>query len=329
MARLRLATHVLFISTPSKVRHRATFEPEPRVRVVTPHLLLPRRAGGLALAAAEIRTRFLRDVDVVWINDPVLGAPCLHKGVPAVYDVTDDWREARLPAPDRKRLVAAEDALARKVTTIVCSEVLRDRWSARYGVIPTVIHNGVDVAAHANARPRDLPGPGPHAVYVGTLHRERLDLDLLTTLAASRGVTIHLVGPDHLDDASRRLLEQAERINLHGAVPYSDTPRWMASADVLICPHRVDSFTLSLDAIKSFEYLASDRPVVATPTSGFQSLVGQEGVAVVEPALFVETTVAVGQAPRRAFKRRAEGHDWSARAYEFASILSGAAATIA
>jgi glycosyltransferase involved in cell wall biosynthesis len=288
--------------------------------------LLPRRTGGTALVAAEVRARFLRGADVLWINDAILGVRCLRHGVPAVYDVTDDWREARLPPRDRERLVAAEDVLAREVETTVCSEVLRDRWFERYGVIPAVIHNGVDVEAHARAHPRDLPGSPPHAVYVGTLHHERLDLTLVTRLAASNEVTIHLVGPDHLDDRSRGLLQQVDGINLHGRVPHTDIPQWMASADVLICPHRVDAFTLSLDAIKSFEYLASGRPVVATPTSGFQSLADQDGVAVVEQALFVQTAVAFAQTPRGVCERRVEAHDWSARTREFASALSRAKA---
>ena len=137
--------------------------------------------------------------------------------------------------------------------------------------------------------------------------------------------TIHLVGPDHLDEASRRSLERREESSFTGAVPYTDVPRWMGAADVLICPHRVDEFTLSLDAIKSFEYLASGRPVVATPTSGFQSLVGHDGVCVVERDRFVEAALTLARAPNPGIPpERVAGYDWSVRAEEFASTLSAA-----
>lgn len=311
LVRLGLAESVVFVCPPSKVRHRVGFEPEPGLRVVTPHFFLPRDRGGLALAGGEIRNRFLRYVDVLWINDAVLGVRCLRSGLPSMYDVTDDWRAARLSSTDRSRLVAAEDALSRAVKTIVCSEVLRDRWFERYGVTATVIHNGVDVEAHADARPLHLAGPHPHAVYVGTLHHERLDLRLLTELAVNSPGTVHLVGPDHLDDASRHLLQATDGIILHGRVTYTDVPRWMASADLLICPHRVDEFTLSLDAIKSFEYLASGRAVVATPTSGFQSLGSYDGLHVVDPERFVSTAIALMAAPSVVDGRRVGGHDWS------------------
>ena len=98
----------------------------------------------------------------------------------------------------------------------------------------------------------------------------------------------------------------------------------MASADVLVCPHRVDSFTLSLDAIKSFEYVASGRPVVATPTSGFQALAEYEGVHVVDSARFVGRS-RHRQGPR-ADDRRGEVVSTTGRSgrSEFASQLSSA-----
>ena len=319
----RLVGLVRFISPPVKLRHVPRARPLPGVEVRTPHLLVPRRRGGDAVVAAEV-SLVTRTCDVLWVNDARLGVHVLRRGQPVVYDVTDDWRTSEMSDADRTALVAAEDLLAVRATTVVCSQVLADRWADRYRVEPVVIQNGVALAAHALASGRPLPGPGPHIVYVGSLHRERLDLALLLALAAEPTVgQVDLVGPDSLDDASKRALAASGKIVLHGPVSHEDVPSIMAGADVLICPHLVDFFTMSLDAIKSFEYLATRRPVVATPTSGFQLLRGVPGLHVVESRSFVQAVVSALTAPEAQWAGRADLAGWDARARQFASALEG------
>ena len=86
--------------------------------------------------------------------------------------------------------------------------------------------------------------------------------------------------------------------------------------DVLVCPHLVNDFTLSLDAIKAHEYLATDRPVVATPSSGFQSLQA-EGLQVVDRGAFVAAVRDALSLP--AMQRDSVG--WDVRTREFAAVL--------
>jgi glycosyltransferase involved in cell wall biosynthesis len=321
MVRLGLARVIVYVNPPVKLGHVRSFRPEDGITVVTPHLVAPRVKGGLRLLAVEIR-RLLRSADVLWINDAVLGCRCLRPGLPALYDVTDDWRTARLTPPDRANLVAAEDTLASLVSTTVCSDVLATRWHERYGIIPPVIRNGVDSAAHVRVTRHELRGAPPHLMYVGTLHDDRLDIDLLVELAGAGVGQVHLVGPDHLSSAARTTIEGLNNVAIHGAIPHTDVPGWMAAADVLVCPHRVTEFTLSLDAIKSFEYLASRRPVVATPTSGFQDFVGEDGVNVVNRSVFVDAVAAAAREAAPAGSSRSRDHDWSVRAREFAHQLS-------
>ena len=289
--------------------------PAPGIEVVTPPLIVPRRVGGHRVLARWMRG-VAADADVLWVNDPVAGASALRAGLPAVYDVTDDWRSLDQPAADRARTVAAEDRLAARATTVVCSEVLAARWRSRYGVDPVVIPNGVDTEALRSAQRMDLPGSGPHAVYVGTVHANRVDVDLVEALAKGEG-TVHLVGPNGLDAAAVERLT-ARGVQLHGPVPWTDVPAWLVSADVLVCPHIVDEFTLSLDAIKAHEYLATDRPVVATPSCGFQSLTA-DGLTVVGRGQFVAATVA---ALRTGPFDRLEPPSWQDRARQFAAVLN-------
>jgi glycosyltransferase involved in cell wall biosynthesis len=309
---------LLFVTPPEpglapRARRR---RPRPDVLVVTPPLVVPRRYGGHRAIGWWLR-RKLDAVDVLWVNDPVAGAAVLRAGVRTVYDVTDDWRSMPQRASSRARTVAVENLLAQRAdVTVVCSQVLAERWRARYGVQPVLVPNGVDVDGMRCAQPRSLPGDAPHAVYVGTAHPNRVDFDLVVQLARTRKATVHLIGPGHIGPALRQRLDAAG-VQLHGPVPSDEVPSWLVSADVLICPHLVDAFTLSLDAIKAHEYLATDRPVVATASSGFQSLAAA-GLTVAGADQFVDAVLAAaGTGP---YSRPAPP-SWAERAALFAEAL--------
>ncbi|MBA3369492.1 MAG: glycosyltransferase [Geodermatophilaceae bacterium] len=200
----------------AEIRH-----PKPGVTTVRPRLVLPRRAGGLRLLAQTLRRGPLHDADLLWINDAPLGRWVARPDQPAFYDVTDDWRESTNTDRVRRRLIAAEDWLSAHVSTVVCSAELARRWRQRYGVEPTVVPNGVDLRLWEHGEPVALTGRSPHLGYVGTLHADRLDIDLVLDVARSPAVgTVHLVGPDFLDQADRARLDAAG-VGRPGPVPQS------------------------------------------------------------------------------------------------------------
>lgn len=312
-----LVRRVVFVEPAVPGRGRR-FSPVPGVEVVRPALVVPRRLGGLWVVAAVLLASVLRHADLLWVNDAPLGALCLVPRRRTAYDVTDDWRTSVLTRRHRRRLVRAENRLTRRARVIVCSAVLRERWAARYGVTPPVVQNGADLDAYRDAEPVVLTGAAPHVGYLGTLHGERLDLDLVVALARDARIgSVHLVGPDSLTPAERVRLDAEPGIVRTGAVPAPDVPRWALAFDVLVCPHLVTDFTRSLDGIKAHEYLASGRPVVATPTSGFQDLLDETGVQVVDRAAFADA-VAAAPMPTAPGVR---GASWAGRAVEFAAAL--------
>jgi len=313
---LGLADHVTFVN-PAGREGVAKYSPAPGVTVISPRRRVPKRLGGLRAVAISLKWKVTRHCDTLWINDPTTGVWLLRDGR-VVYDVTDDWRTARLTPREQHRLIKAENRLAVRARTVVCSDALWQRWNQRYGLDAEVVKNAVDVASIRRARPLNLGGDGPHVGYVGTLHDERLDVEqVLKTAEALPAGRVHLVGPDSLSSAARNRLLSNPKIILHGSVSASEVPSWLTAFDVLISPHVVSQFTLSLDAIKAYEYLATDRPVVATPTSGFQNLAA--------PGLFVETddfAEVVRLAPERRQRFQREVPDWDDRAVQFASVLT-------
>lgn len=326
-----LASEILFVepALPGARSHDQPDDLPAGITVVSPRLRLPKRAGGLRLLGRELRRGLLRDVEVVWVNDPAFGVHCVTAGIPAVYDVTDDWRTFDFPPRIIRRIVAAEDVLAERAVTIVCSTSLQGRWKQRYGVSATLVHNGIDVDAWRNVTPRRPEGPGPHVAYIGTLHTERLDVDLVVATADRAEVgTLHLVGPDSLDDAARKRLRAHPKVNLSGPVAASEVPAVTTGMDLLISPHRLSEFTASLDAIKSREYLASGVRIVATPTSGFEHLRGLPEVEVAAPEAFPDSVARALSRVVPTLERDLSGMSWAARARQFAgSWNEGASAS--
>src|SRR5207248_4901018 len=105
---------------------------------------------------------------------------------------------------------------------VVCSQGLAASRGASRPV--ALIPNGVD-AEHfrrPHPRPADLPA-APTAVYVGSLHDSRIDVDLLVELAcALPHLTVVLVGPNSLSAGPQKGLEALPNIVLLGSRPYDD-----------------------------------------------------------------------------------------------------------
>lgn len=294
-----------------------------------PTKILPRRLDPLG------RTRTSRAVErtarrlgfhrpLLWVNDPS-GAVVLDRtGWPALYDVTDDWLAADRSPDEHARLVQDETALLRDCAeVVVCSPALTVSKGTDRPV--TLVQNAVDVEAYRTpaTRPADLPDE-PVALYVGTVHPDRMDLDLCVATARAldaRGRLV-VVGPALLDTADRdRLL--AAGVLLLGPRDRRTIPGYLQHADVLVVPHVVTEFTDSLDPIKLYEYRAVGRPVVSTPVAGFrdardeQTVVadGEDFVAAVRAAVPARTRFPEGAA-------RYEVASWADRVNQMRDVIA-------
>jgi glycosyltransferase involved in cell wall biosynthesis len=269
----------------------------PRVHVLRPRKWLPRVLGPAAdrslgrQVAAAVDTLGLPD-PLIWVNDSSYARFALSTGWPTVYDITDDWLLVPLAAHRVARLREDDELLLeRSDAVVVCSADLARTRGAHRDV--DVIPNGVDVNLFRTpqARPAELP-PGPVAVYVGTLHEERIDVPLLVALAEARpNLQIALVGPDRLGPETSARLAELPSIHLIGAQPYGRIPGFLQHADLIVIPHLVNPFTESLDPIKAYECQAAGRPTVATPVAGFREL--GPPIVVVDRSKFIDAVASV------------------------------------
>ena len=330
---------VLFVEPPadgmgelahaSMARHRpasARCEPTARLHALRPIKPLPRRFGSLPDRVLQRQvvdaTERLGFTDpTLWLNDVTYAPLIARTGWPTVYDVTDDWLLAPFAPRELERLRTLDAiALADAQEVVVCSPALAASRGADRRV--TLVPNGVDTEhfRRPRARPTDLP-PAPTAVYVGTLHDARLDVDLVIELARSNAaLSIVLVGPDSLRAATRRQLRTEANIHLLGSRPYADVPAYLQHADVLIVPHRVTPFTESLDPIKAYECLALATPAVATPVAGFRELAAH--ISVAERESFVEAVRATLSCAAKAQTATSSPVSWDARARSFETVLA-------
>ncbi len=257
---------------------------------------------------------------LLWLNDTTLHR-LARNGWPTVYDITDDWLEAGVSAREHRRLQRREAAvMATANEVVVCSPELARRRGAERAV--ELIPNAVDVEHFRSPQPRpaDLP-PGPTAVYVGTLHDDRIDVDLVAELAAALPeLAVTLVGPDSLGPTSRATLRGLRNVHVLGPRPYATVPAYLQHADVLVVPHAVNRFTESLDPIKAYELCAVGRPTVATPVAGFRDLPAPIVIAARER--FVDEVRAAMQVP--SIQVGVDVPSWAGRATQFRGAMDRA-----
>jgi glycosyltransferase involved in cell wall biosynthesis/GT2 family glycosyltransferase len=331
---------VLFVEPPYDYGHRLRGGSGPRRatglrsvgtdgRVVAfqPAKWWPRLLG--PFADRSLRRQVVRAADAMgmkdptlWINDAAYASLRGRTGWHSLYDVTDDWTEASSPRRTRRR-VARNDRLLLKTANVVvaCSRGLAAKQAATRRDI-RVIPNAVDVDHFTRPQPRpvDLPSP-PVAVYVGTLHENRLDCDLILEVVAQvPDLRVVLVGPNALGTAWTDRLQALARVDLLGSRAYKDVPAYLQHADVVIVPHVVTPFTESLDPIKAYECAAVGRPTVAVAVAGFREIGGP--VQAVDREDFVAEVRSVLSSRPETRPARVAG--WDERALEFEHALESA-----
>ncbi len=290
---------------------------------------------------------------LLWINPYDSGfyiGQLGERGV--VYDITDDWELAARTPQEKTRIAAQDRELCKRAgLTIVCSQALYDSRqeetqhllllpngvnAQHYARIDELDHRpagafnerGVFAAATATDEansPQALAWPRPVFGYTGTLHRERIDLDLVVQLArAHPGGSVVLVGPQHwADDSLQHALKNTPNLHAPGPVAYSQIPDVMARFDVCIVPHQRSAFVESLNPIKLWEYLAAGKPIVSTDVAGFRDYPQWVRLANDAPtfvaacrAALSEINTGKGEELKRARRAEAATHSWSARVDE-------------
>lgn len=237
-----------------------------------------------------------------------------------LYDCCDDYEGfAGVPAD----IGATERGLARRADLVSCtSTALLEKLRPTR---PDAFLNGPGVDfARFNALEGDRPtGKIQTVCYFGHIGRREMDFSILRAVAEA-GYTLRLVG-DPLGTEPGLL--EAPGVEFLGEVPHPELPKAMRGVDAFIIPYRVDRFSRSISPSKTYECLATGKPVVATPLPDLRSL--SEHVYLAEgPEGFVE---ALGRLPEsetaaraRARVEAARANSWEARFADLERRVLGA-----
>ncbi|HWE03304.1 MAG TPA: glycosyltransferase [Tepidisphaeraceae bacterium] len=257
----------------------------PNITVTQPLKLAPNTfTAGRRLNEAMTRAHVIKVARRLEIEHPLLWLNphwATHMAgkmdeVAVIYDITDDWT-ALTQSPAATQIVRMQDdELSRRAdAVIVCSQRLfeiKSRTARHLYLVP----NGVDaehyryVSGGEGALPYEAERwPRPILGYTGTIHPDRVDVDLLKSVAKNWNGSIVLIGPCHLLAPDKAKLD-LPNLFLAGAVPYSRLPDYMRAFDACIVPHKATPFTESLNPIKLWEYLAAGKPIVSTDVAGFR-----------------------------------------------------------
>ncbi|QBY07121.1 glycosyltransferase family 1 protein (plasmid) [Deinococcus metallilatus] len=250
------------------------------VKVCVPHLAAGQDAGAVQATLARLLTQFVRAEGLneydLWFYTP-MALPItagLHPRL-TLYDCMDELSKFRgAPA----ELLAYEQSLLRRADVVFTGgqrlfEAKRERHRNVHCFPSSVDHAHFARARTPGPDPQDQRDiPRPRLGFAGVID-ERMDLELLTTLARRRPEwQFVLVGP--LAKIDPQQLPRGENLHYLGLKPYAALPDYLGHWDAALLPFARNEATEFISPTKTPEYLAAGLPVVS---SGIRDVVRPYG----------------------------------------------------
>ncbi len=261
----------------------------------------------------------VRDLEVIVGSDPVVVAyPPTRTTLDLIsglrprlvfYDCSDDY--AHFPGAPSD-IAATEHELLRRADLVSCTstrllEKVRPSRPDAFLSGPAVDYERFRVLQE------DRPRKDVRSVcFFGHVSKERTDFFALRAIAEA-SFEVRLVGG--LGRADKDVMEMPA-IHYNGKVPHAELPAALAGVDAFVLPYKVNALTRSIAPAKTYECLATGKPVVATPLPALEELAGFVYLAEA-PEDYVEVLRSLGDLEtnekRRARIELARKNSWEAR----------------
>ncbi|MDX1971240.1 MAG: glycosyltransferase [Candidatus Sumerlaeia bacterium] len=236
------------------------------------------RLANQSLFSLQIREALAKFPNpILWVYSPyaVYLLDQFPRPAAVVYHLVDDL--SAVPGADASSIREAENALLARADVVYCTE--RSLYDRARTINPQShwMPNVADFGHFSNPE-AGRSGSGfraitarrrPRVLLSGNLTPHKVDLKLVGLLATRmKDVEFLLVGPKWEGADARSLfrgLEALPNVTFTGHVPYEELPAVLHAADVLLIPYVRNAATRAVFPLKFFEYLATGKPVVASP----------------------------------------------------------------
>ena len=313
----------------------------PNITVIRPPKFLPNSVAWARTINEIIERAYVRSFarrlgikrPILWLNPHYAVHMVDRMGERTIiYDITDDWTAHNQSAMLRELTIAQDAKLCRCANAvIVCSQELLDRKKNLSNNI-YLVPNGVD-AEHYRCildgigplPEKTVQWPKPVLGYTGTLHPERLDIDLIESIARRLSCgSLVFIGPNMLPKKDEIKLRNLKNLFILNATSYFQLPEYMRAFDCCIVPHKISPYTESLNPLKSWEYLAAGKPIVSTKVAGFRDYPEHVYLASNVEDFLAGIRKALDENPSKKEARRAEAerNSWVTRISQIETIIT-------
>ena len=269
---------------------------------------LGRAVGGRPVVVAYPPTR--TTLDLISALDPRL----------VLYDRADDYGQfPRVP----KDIGATERELLARADLVSCTSGPLLEGIRRLRPDASLSGPAVDYDRFAALQEQAPAAPPRTVCFFGDAGRGRVDFGVLRAVAGA-GFRLRLVGT--LDPAERRFADEPN-VEYGGKGDHKRVPEALAGVDAFVLPYEINGLTRGISPAKTYECLATGRPVVASPLPALKNL--SEHVYLADgPEGFVRALGNLAETETgekvRARARLARENSWAVRFGEIEASILGA-----
>ena len=235
-----------------------------------------------------------------------------------LYDRADDYGHfPHVP----KDIASTERELLARADLVSCTSRSLLEQTRRLRPDASLSGPAVDYERFATLQEHPPVLPPRTVCFFGDAGRGRVDFGVLRAVAGA-GLRLRLVGA--LDPAERRLADEPN-VEYRGEVPHGRLPEALAGVDAFVLPYKINGLTRAISPAKTYECLATGRPVVASPLPAMEDL-SEHAYLAEGPEGFVEALLNLRETETKARvlarERLARENSWPVRFQEIeASIL--------
>jgi glycosyltransferase involved in cell wall biosynthesis len=203
--------------------------------------------------------------------------PDLSRAVPflrVIADIIDDQRSWQVAASYKARLDESYRKTLERADIVFANCAAAAEAFADYADPIQIVPNGTerfDEIPETAAPPSVSALKRPIIGYAGNL-RDRIDWDLLSTVAAERPNWSLVLAGSSNDNPSAQHLARFPNVTLLGVVEYPRLLSYLRAFDVGIVPHVNNSLTEKMNPLKLYNYFGAGIPIVSTEVANLDDL---------------------------------------------------------